>query len=146
GVWDGDWSAPEKLTATQQIQLDLSDLISFHNYSWPEDFEKHVRWLERYHRPIICTEYMARSVGSTFDSILPIAKAHHVGAINWGFVAGKTQTYYPWESWQHPYIFRPPPVWFHDIFTATGEPYREEEVRFIRTMTGKSPTEAATSR
>jgi len=146
GVWDGDWSAPEKLTAMQRVQLDLSDVISFHNYSWPEDFEKHVRWLERYHRPIICTEYMARAVGSTFETILPIAKAHHVGAINWGFVAGKTQTYYPWESWQHPYIFQPPPVWFHDIFTATVEPYREEEVRFIRTMTGKSTADAPASR
>ena len=47
---------------------------------------------------------LARSVGSTFDGILPIAKQERVGAINWGFVAGKTQTYYPWESWQHPYI------------------------------------------
>ena len=138
GLWDGDWSAPEKLTPMQRVQLDLSDVITFHNYGWPESFEKHVRWLERYHRPIICTEYMARSVGSTFDTILPIAKAHHVGAINWGFVAGKTQTFYPWESWQHPYIMKPPPVWFHDIFNASGEPYREEEVRFIRRMTGKA--------
>ena len=146
GVWNGDWSTTEKLSAMERVQLDLSDVISFHNYSWPENFEKHVRWLERYHRPIICTEYMARSVGSTFDTILPIAKAHHVAAINWGFVAGKTQTYYPWESWQHPYIYQPPPVWFHDIFTATGEPYRQEEVRFIRTMTGKSSAEAAAAR
>lgn len=138
GLWDGDWSAPEKLTPMQRVQLDLSDVITFHNYGWPESFEKHVRWLEHYRRPIICTEYMARSAGSTFDTILPIAKAHHVGAINWGFVAGKTQTFYPWESWQHPYIMKPPPVWFHDIFNISGEPYREEEVRLIRRMTGKS--------
>jgi hypothetical protein len=31
-----------------------------------------------------------------------------LGAINWGFVAGKTQTYLPWESWEHPYIFEQP--------------------------------------
>jgi hypothetical protein len=138
GVWDGDWSAPEKLSSMEKVQLELSDVISFHNYGWPESFEKHVRWLERYHRPLICTEYMARSVGSTFDTILPIAKAHHVAAINWGFVAGKTQTFYPWESWQHPYVLKPPPIWFHDIFTQAGEPYREEEVRIIRAMTGKT--------
>jgi hypothetical protein len=143
GVWDGDWSASDKLTPMQHVQLDLSDVVSFHNYGWPESFEKHVRWLERYHRPLICTEYMARSVGSTFDTVLPIAKAHHVAAINWGFVAGKTQTYFPWESWQHPYVMKPPPVWFHDIFTATGDPYREEEVRFIRSMTGKLSAAAA---
>ena len=74
GVWEGDWSSPEKLSPTQRIQLEQSDVISFHNYSWPEDFEKRVEWLERYHRPILCTEYMARPMGSTFDAILPIAK------------------------------------------------------------------------
>lgn len=138
GVWNGNWSSPAKLSPMERVQLELSDVISFHNYGWPESFEKHVTWLERYHRPIICTEYMARSVGSTFDTILPIAKKHHVAAINWGFVAGKTQTYFPWESWQHPYILKPPPVWFHDIFTQSGEPYREEEVRIIREMTGRA--------
>src|SRR5438270_7569219 len=143
GVWDGNWSAPEKLTPMQRVQLDLSDVISFHNYGWPESFEKHVRWLERYHRPLICTEYMARSVGSTFDTILPIAKSHHVAAINWGFVAGKTQTYFPWESWQHPYVLKPSPIWFHDIFSSAGDPYREEEVRIIRSMTGMRSENAA---
>jgi hypothetical protein len=52
------------------------------NYSWPEDFEKHVEWLERYQRPIVCTEFMARLVGSTFDAILPLAKQHQVAAIS----------------------------------------------------------------
>jgi hypothetical protein len=139
GVWDGDWSSDALLSPTQRIQLELSDVISFHNYGWPESFEKHVVWLERFHRPIICTEYMARSVGSTFDTILPIAKAHHVAAINWGFVAGKTQTYFPWDSWQRPYVIEKPAVWFHDIFTADGKPYRDEEVRLIRQLTAAQP-------
>jgi hypothetical protein len=137
GLWDGDWSASEKLTPMEHIQLEQSDVISFHNYGWPESFRKRIEWLARYHRPLICTEYMARAVGSTFDTILPIAKAEHVGAINWGFVSGKTQTIYPWESWQHPYILNQPPVWFHDIFRPSGEPYRAEEVRIIRSLTGK---------
>ena len=87
-----------------RIQIEQSDVISFHNYGWPEDFEKHVKMLEQFHRPIICTEYMARDTGSTFDTILPIAREYHVGAINWGLVAGKSQTYLPWDSWQHPYV------------------------------------------
>jgi hypothetical protein len=136
GVWDGDWSVDALLSPTQHVQLELSDVISFHNYGWPESFEEHVVWLERFHRPIICTEYMARSVGSTFDTILPIAKAHHVAAINWGFVAGKTQTNFPWDSWQRPYVIEKPAIWFHDIFTPDGKPYRDEEVRLIRQMTG----------
>jgi hypothetical protein len=121
----------------QQIQLRESDVITFHNYSWPENFKREIAWLRKYNRPVICTEYMARSVGSTFDTILPIAKQERVGAINWGFVAGKTQTYYPWESWQHPYILSQPPVWFHEVLRSDGTPYREAEVNLIRQLTGR---------
>jgi Cellulase (glycosyl hydrolase family 5) len=140
GLWEhDDWSSPEKLTTLERIQLDQSDVISFHNYSWPEDFEQHVEWLERYHRPILCTEFMARSVGSTFDTILPLAKKHHVAAINWGLVAGKTQTYLPWDSWERPYVQEPPSVWFHEVFYGDGRPYREQEAKIIRELTGTSP-------
>jgi Cellulase (glycosyl hydrolase family 5) len=134
GVWQGDWSSPEKLGPTEKIQLQLSDVISFHNYAPPEDFEKHARWLRQYHRPLLCTEYMARPTGSTFQVILPQAKKEHVAAINWGLVAGKTQTYYPWDSWQKPYVDRKPTVWFHEVFRTGGQPYRQEEVDFIRAI------------
>jgi hypothetical protein len=137
GIWQGDWSVPERLEPMAKIQLDLSDVISFHNYDPPDSFEKHVSWLQRYNRPLICTEYMARPRGSTFEKILPIEKQYKVGAVNWGFVAGKTQTNLPWDSWQHPYVERPPNVWFHDIFRADGTPYRQEEVQFIREITGR---------
>lgn len=136
GVWQGDWSNPEKLSPMEKDQLTLSDITSFHNYEAPQSFEMHVKWLQQYGRPIICTEYMARPVNSTFEGILPIAKKYKVGAINWGFVAGKTQTYLPWDSWQHPYIDRQPAVWFHEIFHTDGQPYRPAETAFIRKMTG----------
>jgi hypothetical protein len=91
--------------------------------------------LEQFHRPIICTEYMARNLGSTFDTILPIARQHHVGAINWGLVAGKSQTYLPWDSWQRPYVDHQPSVWQHDVFHLDGTPYRQREVEIIRNLT-----------
>jgi hypothetical protein len=137
GVWTGDWSAPEKLTPIEKAQLDLSDVVSFHNYSAPEDFEKRIAWLEAYNRPIFCTEYMARGNKSTFQGILPIAEEHKVAAINWGLVSGKTQTYLPWDSWANPYIDRQPAVWHHEIFRTDGSPYREEEIGFIRTVIGR---------
>jgi hypothetical protein len=138
GVYEIDTSANESAQdEIERIQLRESDVITFHNYSWPESFKSDVAWLRRFHRPVICTEYMARSVGSTFDAILPLAKEEHVGAINWGFVAGKTQTYYPWESWRHPYILSDPPVWFHEVLHADGAPYRQAEVDLIRQLTGK---------
>ena len=138
GLWEGDWSSLEKLDLIGRVELEQSDVISFHNYSGPEDFEQHVRWLESYHRPILCTEFMARSVGSTFEAILPIAKKHHVAAINWGLVAGKSQTYLPWDSWENPYVRSQPAVWFHDVFYRDGRPYREREAELIRKLAGAS--------
>jgi hypothetical protein len=134
GVWDGDWSNPGQLLPMAKIQLALSDVVSFHSYEKPEVFEKRVQSLQQYGRPIICTEYMARGNGSTFEGILPIAKKYHVAAINWGLVAGKTQTYLPWDSWKKPYTDREPSVWFHEIFRTNGQPYRQEEADFIRSM------------
>jgi hypothetical protein len=132
GVWKGDWSSPEKLSPMEKIQIESSDVISFHNYDKSEEFEKRVLWLQQFHRPILCTEYMARGNGSTFQGTLPIARRYRIAAINWGFVAGKTQTYFPWDSWQHPYVDHDPAVWFHDIFQTSGQPYDEKEVSFIK--------------
>ena len=132
GVWKGAWSSPEKLDPIEKIQIEKSDVISFHSYDRPEQFEKRIVWLLPYHRPILCTEYMARGNGSTFEGSLPLAKKYHVAAINWGLVAGKTQTYLPWDSWQHPYTDREPAVWFHEIFRNDGTPYQLQEVHFIR--------------
>jgi len=132
GLWKGDWSSLENLGAMEKIQLENSDVISFHNYDKPDEFEKRVKWLQAYHRPLICTEYMARGNGSTFEGTLPIAKREHVGAINWGLVAGKAQTYLPWDSWERPYTDREPAEWFHEIFQQDGQPYRKEETELIR--------------
>lgn len=151
GVWKGDWQDPAKLGPMEKIQIEQSDVISFHNYDGPEEFEKRVRWLQAYRRPILCTEYMARGHGSTFQGTLPIAKKYKVAAYNWGLVAGKTQTYLPWDSWQKPYIDREPAVWFHDIFQKDGTPYRQEEADFIRQtigykVKGKTPKAKAAAR
>lgn len=141
GVWNGDWSSLDKMDAISRVQIEQSDVISFHNYGWPEEFEQRVEQLQQFHRPLICTEYMARGAGSTFDTILPIAKKYHVAAINWGFVAGKTQTYLPWDSWQRPYVLQQPTVWFHDIFHPDGKPYRERETELIRRLTSSGGDE-----
>lgn len=143
GVWQGNWSDPAKESATTRIQLTESDVISFHNYDWPEGFEERIQSLESLHRPILCTEYMARGAGSTFDGSLPIAKKYHVAAINWGLVAGKTQTYLPWDSWQRPYVLIDPTVWFHEIFKQDDTPYRQREVDLIRQLTGRGTANAA---
>jgi len=136
GPWKGDWSSTLKMDAMDRMQIYLSDIVSFHNYDAAEEFEKRINWLTRFRRPILCTEYMARGNKSTFQGSLPIAKKYKVAAINWGLVAGKTQTYLPWDSWQHPYTDREPAIWFHEVFRTDGSPYRAEEVEFIKEMIG----------
>jgi len=138
GVWNGDWSSLDRMSPIARIQVEQSDIITFHNYGWPEEFEKRIKDLQQFHRPIICTEYMARGAGSLIETILPIAKKYDVGAINWGLVAGKTQTYLPWDSWLRPYVTTSPPVWFHDIFHSDGTPYRAYEDDLIRQLTSTS--------
>ena len=133
GVWQGSW-APGQRSAIAGIQLDNSDVITFHNYGKPDEFEGRIAELEPLGRPILCTEYLARSLGSTIEGCLPVAKRHTVGAYNWGFVAGKTQTYFPWDSWEHPYKAAPTP-WFHDLLQPDGQAYRDSEVQTIHSLT-----------
>ena len=141
GAWHNeDWSRA-KLNPIERVQIEQSDVITFHVYDWPEVLERRITQLEAYGRPLICTEYLARGAGSTFDTSLPIALRRHVGMINWGFVLGKTQTNFPWDSWQKPYTQNPPVVWHHDVFHADGKPYRQAEIDQIRALTAASQQE-----
>lgn len=136
GVWHGEWRDPQRRSAIAGIQLDNSDVVTFHSYAKPADFEERIAELAPLGRPVLCTEYLARGLGSTIEDILPIAKRHNVGAYSWGLVAGKTQTYLPWDSWDRPYP-APPKVWFHDLFHADGRPYRDREIQTVRELTGR---------
>jgi len=136
GVWQGDdWSSDKKLSKMARFQLHNSDVITYHSYDPPKQMQERIDSLKHFHRPIICTEYMARPRGSTFQSILPLLKKESVGAYNWGFVSGKSQTIYPWDSWEKVYTAEPA-VWFHDIFRQDGAPFSADEVALIRKLTG----------
>jgi hypothetical protein len=146
GVWHhDDWSSLDKLNPIEKIQITQSDVISFHDYSWPEIFERRVKQLQAYGRPLLCTEYMARGNGSTFDNSLPLGKRYNVAMVNWGLVDGKTQTRLPWDSWKKPYTAEEPTIWFHDVFRSDGKPYRSAETELIKSLTS-SPREAAGTR
>jgi hypothetical protein len=115
--------------------LSNSDVITFHNYNDAESLEKEIIEKQKLGKPLICTEYMARTRNSTFQSCLPIFKKYKVGAINWGLVAGKSNTIYQWS--------KPipdgsePELWFHDVFRKDGTPYKTEEITVIKSLTGK---------
>jgi hypothetical protein len=143
GVWKGDWSSPEKMTEMDRMQIELSDVVSFHNYDSPTELERRINWLTRYNRPLICTEYMARGNGSFFMGSLPVFKKYGIAAINWGLVQGKTQTHLPWDSWQRPYTDREPTIWFHEVFRNDGTPYIPEEAQYIKRVIAEAKAGAA---
>lgn len=83
----------------QRLNSINSDIITFHWYigdTFAQRVECHIRNAEG--RPIICTEFMARELGSTFQLVLPLCKSFNVGCLCWGLVSGKTQTIYNWAT------------------------------------------------
>jgi hypothetical protein len=120
----GVWFENAPLNA---FQVSASDVITFHDYNPLDHLQTTIARLRPFGRPLVCTEYLARVRGSRFETHLPVFKAENIGCINWGLVAGKTQTYLPWAN-QTP----PGDEWFHEIFHPDGRPYRESEVAAIR--------------
>src|SRR5688572_3072633 len=118
-----------------EFQLASSDIITIHNYNDAANLEKELEEKLILGRPIICSEYMARTRNSTFQTHLPIFKKYNVGAINWGLVAGKSNTIYQWDT--------PipdgsePKLWFHDVFRKDGTAYDTKEIETIRKLTMK---------
>ncbi len=128
GIWK--W----KLTEITELQLQNSDVITYHSY---EDADEHRSFIEtlKQHtsKPLLCTEYMARSRNSLFQNILPILKEYNIAAYNWGLVDGKTNTKYAWDT---PLTDgAEPDVWFHEVFRKDGSPYMQEEVDVIKALT-----------
>ena len=128
------WNGDEKFRRYNEFQLASSDVITFHNYNDSKNLESEILRLQKLERPLICSEYMARTNNSTFESNLPIMKKYRVGAINWGLVSGKTNTIFPWGSKEGT---PEPAIWFHDIFRKDGTPFDPKEVTLIRELTGQ---------
>jgi endo-1,4-beta-mannosidase len=129
GLWDWNF---EKLNTYQALN---SDIITYHDYTDGASHLKTIQLLKSHGRPMICTEYMARTRGSKFANIMPLLKKENVGALNWGFVMGKTNTIYAWDNPMPD--GSEPKEWFHDIFRKDGTPYKAEDVELIKKLNGK---------
>jgi hypothetical protein len=114
------WCFTQEFDNLNRFLFDNSDVVSFHCYSTPNELQERIHWVRLLAdgRPIICSEYMARTAGSTFESCLPILQDNNISAINWGLVAGKTNTIYPW-GWTAEK--GEPELYFHDVFNSDGE-------------------------
>lgn len=126
GIWR--WHFQE-LNAFQALN---SDIITYHDYEDEKHHQHTINMLASHGRPMICTEYMARHRNSRFSNIFPLLKKERVGAINWGLVAGKSNTKYQWDT--------PiddgsePDEWFHEVFRKDGIPYRQDEADLIKKL------------
>jgi len=126
GLWAWDF---EKLN---EFQLTNSDVVTYHNYEEPQWHRRVIELLKATGRPMICTEYMARIRNNRFSNTMPLLKEKNIGAINWGFVSGKSNTIYAWDT---PIASGDQPIeWFHDIYFRDGSPYRLDEVNLIRKL------------
>ena len=127
-----------------QMNQDNSDILTFHCYESTK-LESTIKRLLGLGRPVLCTEYMAREFGTTFEFSLPIFKENNVGCYNWGLVAGKSQTHFGWSTvlelqtlkkegkFLNPEDPIPEPEkWFHDIIRKDGTAFDQNEVDFIK--------------
>jgi hypothetical protein len=139
----GVWTKNKKLN---DFQLSMSDIITFHNYSTAKNLDHQITELKKHGRPLICTEWMARTRGSLVRTNLAVFAREKVGCLNWGLVAGKTNTIYRWRTslddvdplnWTGNRNAEPQ-IWFHDLFRADGTPYDPGEIELFKRYQGVS--------
>lgn len=137
----GAWHAPSILNRNQPIYahptdrkaMELSDIISFHAYLPLDLLHKAIEITERYNRPMLCTEWLARHAQSCLHEQLPLFKQKNIGCYQWGLVNGKTQTHLPWPEIKRndkDYANQ----WFHDLLDGQGNPYDPSEVQLIKAL------------
>ena len=136
GAWE-DFSS-----AFTRRLIEASDIISFHGYDPTDGVLDKMQICAAFGRPVICTEWLVRREGNTVETLLPIFRDRRIGCWNWGLVAGRMQTYYPWGS---PKNAPMPKQWQHDIFRKDGTPYSKTEIQLIKELTGKVPLEKKAS-
>ena len=131
----GVWNWNDSFAPLNAYQIEQSDVVSYHNYNDRADHEQTIKYFKMFNRPLVCTEYMARRNNSLFSTIMPLLKENKVVAINWGFVAGKTNTIFAWDEPKP--NEKEPKLWFHDIYRQDKTPFDPAEVALIKSLTGK---------
>lgn len=127
----GYFEYPLEFQPIELKAMELSDVVSYHYYGNAEISEKLIQELnEKYKRPLFITEWLHRCFHQTVKSHLPLFKKYRVSCYDWGLVAGKTQTYEPWDSIRDMDNVDLT-VWQHDLFHEDFTPYDPEEIALI---------------
>jgi len=164
-------------SASAEINAVNSDLYSIHVYDALSELQKAVTTWSADGRPVLVTEWLNRSTiadipkdmlpmlkdadwlkradGTNIPQyVLPYLKEQNVGAINWGFVTGKSETNWHWSSRYVNGKIRnlaaerragnvihsgdplpEPTAWFHDLFRPDHTPYDPAEIELFRSLT-----------
>ena len=129
----------DKNPRLNEIIVNGSDLITFHNYGNKDVLTKDITELKKYNRPIINTEWMNRPWNSTIPLVLSVFYDQKIGCTLWGLVNGKTQTNLPWGH-------RPgdpeQKVWQHDLFHGDLKPYDQNEIDVLTKTITESKTKS----
>lgn len=138
----GIWSQAadlENLLEIEKYGLENSDIVSYHNYGSYETNIQLIKLLKKHGRPIINTEWLNRCGGNTVEELFPLFYLENIGCYNWGFVAGKYQTYEPWNLIWDDYKKNPNAYdgfdftkWFHDLYRPSHNPYNPKETELIK--------------
>lgn len=127
-ITNGVWT--DQTPSCNRWMLEHSDVISFHCYDTADNTRAAIGKYLSMGRAALCTEWMARHLGSTFLGSLSEWKKASIGCFCWGLANGKTQTHLPWAHMES----SQPELWFHDIFHADGTPYDPDEVALIHAV------------
>ena len=138
------WNDLEHLRPNDKTSAELSDVISWHNYKPMKDFVVDYEILKRLGRPILLTEWLNRINHQSVRDVYPIIYLERINCWCWGFVAGKTQTYEPWDSlWDQyeasggkkDFDFT---LWQHDLFRPNLRPYDPKEIELITSFNART--------
>lgn len=154
-VWEGDYGCdPRSKNVAQRLAGELSDIVSYHCYGNYETQVRLIRKLRRhYGRPMVNTEWLARIQHNDVFSAYPLYYIEGIGCTCWGFVAGKYQTYEPWEGMWRALEQDTPESrtwdmtkWFHDLYRPSLRPYDPREIGVIRRFNALADEDFASPR
>lgn len=142
-VWSSDMRGARASNTIEQRALELSDVISFHQYGGFDTMVGEIEQIKTLGRPALNTEWLHRIFHNNVENMYPLFYLEKIGSYNWGFVAGKYQTYEPWEGiWQtvangggKDYDLT---KWQHDLFRPSLRPYDPKEIEIIKKYNEKA--------
>ena len=147
-IWQNPWNLDIQ-TEISQYALEISDIVSYHDYCSYELNINILKTLKKLGRPIINSEWLARCLNNNVKELFPLFYLEKVGCFNWGFVAGKYQTYEPWNNiWdrfeKNPNIGWDFTKWFHDLYRPSLHPYDPHEINLIKRFCEKADADFKT--